>query len=276
MGARIASAVCDAFPPVPCSCPPLARAAAWSWVMGARLLRARGGWLPACRFFAPALLSAGASSFSLSTAMPEALPGACEYLHWETQPKGKAAADIAPAAPKAPTAAQQAAAAQQARLAKLANAAPAPAPAPPAKADDDEMDLWGDEPLGDDLTAEEQANEERLAAIAAAHKAKKAAAGKLKKVINKSKIVLDVKPWDDETDLKAMEAACRTIVHPTNPEAIEWQASGLEDIGYGIKKLRIMCQVIDDDVSVDDDIVEVIQGFDDYVQSCDIFAFNKV
>ena len=100
--------------------------------------------------------------------------------------------------------------------------------------------------------------------------------GKLKKVINKSKVVLDVKPWDDETDLKAMEAACRTIVHPTNPEAIEWQASGLEDIGYGIKKLRIMCQVIDDDVSVDDDIVEVIQGFDDYVQSCDIFAFNKV
>jgi hypothetical protein len=170
--------------------------------MGARLLRARGGWLPACRFFAPALLSAGASSFSLSTAMPEALPGACEYLHWETQPKGKAAADIAPAAPKAPTAAQQAAAAQQARLAKLANAAPAPAPAPPAKADDDEMDLWGDEPLGDDLTAEEQANEERLAAIAAAHKAKKAAAGKLKKVINKSKIVLDVKPWDDEAGLR--------------------------------------------------------------------------
>jgi elongation factor 1-beta len=162
----------------------------------------------------------------------------------------------------------------------VAEEAPAPEKAAAAAAEggggDEEMDLWGDEPLGDDLTAEEQANEERLAAIAAAHKAKKAAAGKLKKVINKSKIVLDVKPWDDTTDLKAMEAACRTIVHPSNPEAIEWQASGLEDIGYGIKKLRIMCQVIDDDVSVDDDIVEVIQGFDEYVQSCDIFAFNKV
>jgi len=50
----------------------------------------------------------------------------------------------------------------------------------------------------------------------------------------------------------------------------------LEDIGYGIKKLRIMVQVVDDDVSVDDDLVEVICGFEDHVQSCDIFAFNKV
>ena len=138
------------------------------------------------------------------------------------------------------------------------------------------MDLWGDEPLGDELTPEEQANEDRLAAIAAAHKAKKAAAGKLKVVINMSKIILDVKPWDDTTDLEAMEKACRAIKHPTNPKAIEWQASQLEDVGYGIKKLRIMVQVIDDEVSVDDDLVETICGFDEYVQSCDVFAFNKV
>ena len=76
--------------------------------------------------------------------------------------------------------------------------------------------------------------------------------------------------------LEAMEAAVRAISHPTNPKAIDWQASQLEDVGYGIKKLRIMVQVIDDEVSVDDDLVEVICGFDDYVQSCDIFAFNKV
>ena len=50
-----------------------------------------------------------------------------------------------------------------------------------------------------------------------------------------------------------------------------------EDIGYGIKKLRIMVQVIDDEVSVDDDLVErIVDEFDDHVQSVDIFAFNKV
>jgi translation elongation factor EF-1beta len=95
---------------------------------------------------------------------------------------------------------------------------------------------------------------------------------KLKKVTGMFKIVLDVKPWDDETDLAAMEAACRSIKHGTNPEAIEWQASTLEDVGYGIKKLRIVVQVWDDDVS---DLVEMIVGFDEYVQSCDIVASDE-
>ena len=37
-----------------------------------------------------------------------------------------------------------------------------------------------------------------------------------------------------------------------------------------------MVLVIDDEVSVDDDLVEAIIGFEDYGQSCDIHAFNKV
>ena len=38
-----------------------------------------------------------------------------------------------------------------------------------------------------------------------------------------------------------------------------------------------MVQVIDDEVSVDDDLVEKItEDFDEHVQSVDIFAFNKV
>ena len=64
--------------------------------------------------------------------------------------------------------------------------------------EEDGGDLWGDE---DDDEEAEAENEKRLAAIAAAHKAKKAAAGKLKVVIAMSKIVLDVKPWDDATDM---------------------------------------------------------------------------
>ena len=139
--------------------------------------------------------------------------------------------------------------------------------------EDDGGDLWGDD---DDDEAADEENEKRLAAIAEAHRQKKIAAGKLKAVINMSKVVLDVKPWDDETNMKELEVLVRGIKHATNPKAIEWQAGQLEDIGYGIKKLRIMVQVVDDDVSVDDDLVEVICGFEDHVQSCDIFAFNKV
>ena len=153
-------------------------------------------------------------------------------------------------------------------------AAPAPAAAAAEDEEEDGGDLWGDE---DDDEEAEAENEKRLAAIAAAHKAKKAAAGKLKVVIAMSKIILDVKPWDDTTDMAELEKLVRGIKHATNPKAIEWQAGGLEDIGYGIKKLRIMVQVIDDEVSVDDDLVErIVDEFDDHVQSVDIFAFNKV
>ena len=155
--------------------------------------------------------------------------------------------------------------------------APEPEVAAPAPAEEEaaggEDDLWGDD--DDDEEADEE-NEKRLAAIAEAHRQKKLAAGKLKVVINMSKVILDVKPWDDETDMKELEKLVRSIKHDSNPKAIEWQAGQLEDIGYGIKKLRIMVQVIDDDVSVDDDLVEKIVGFEDHVQSCDIFAFNKV
>ena len=199
----------------------------------------------------------------------EELPGACEYVAWDMpqpwlQPTQKELDAVAAAR-----------AAQQARLDALAKAAapaPAPAPAPPPAAAEED-DLWGDD--DDDAEADEE-NEKRLAAIAEAHRQKKLAAGKLKVVINMSKVILDVKPWDDATDMKELEKLVRSIKHPTNPKAIEWQAGQLEDIGYGIKKLRIMVQVIDDDVSVDDDLVEKIVEFEDHVQSCDIFAFNKV
>ena len=153
-------------------------------------------------------------------------------------------------------------------------AAPAGAPAAAEAAEEDEGDLWGDD---DDDEEAEAANEARLAAVAEAHKQKKIAAGKLKVVVGLSKIVLDVKPWDDATDMKELEKLVRSIKHPKDEKFIDWQAGELTDIGYGIKKLRIMVQVYDDEVSVDEDLVEVIQdSFADHVQSCDIFAFNKV
>lgn len=49
----------------------------------------------------------------------------------------------------------------------------------------------------------------------------------------------------------------------------------LVPVGYGIHKLQIMCVVEDDKVSVDL-LVEKIQDFEDFVQSVDIAAFNKI
>ncbi|MCP6116909.1 hypothetical protein NL387_26845, partial [Klebsiella pneumoniae] len=72
------------------------------------------------------------------------------------------------------------------------------APAPAAKDDDDDdVDLFGSGDEEEDAEAE-RIREERLKAYAD-KKSKKPA------LIAKSSILLDVKPWDDETDMKEME-----------------------------------------------------------------------
>lgn len=44
-----------------------------------------------------------------------------------------------------------------------------------------------------------------------------------------------MKPWDDETDMKALEDAVRSIEKP----GLVWGSSKLVPIGFGIKKLQI-------------------------------------
>lgn len=55
-------------------------------------------------------------------------------------------------------------------------------------------------------------------------------------------------------------------------------AAKLVAVGYGIKKLTIMMTIIDDLVSVDTLIEErlTVEPASDYIQSCDIVAFNKI
>lgn len=144
--------------------------------------------------------------------------------------------------------------------------------APKEKTDDD----FGDDLFGDTDSDEEEAlkaQEERAQAALAAKEvrdAKKAEAGK--KAVAKSSVVLEVKPWESDTDMAAMEAAVRAIDTP----GLTWGASKLQEIGYGIKKLVIMCTIIDELVPSTDDITEKIEAFEDFVQSCDIAAFNKL
>lgn len=138
------------------------------------------------------------------------------------------------------------------------------APAKPAADDDDDdVDLFGSEDEEESAEAA-KLKEERLAAYNA-KKSKKPA------LIAKSSIILDVKPWDDETDMKEMETSVRSI----EMDGLLWGAAKLVPVGYGIKKLQICCVIEDDKVSVDE-LQEKIQDFEDFVQSVDIAAFNKI
>ncbi|XP_047348351.1 probable elongation factor 1-delta isoform X2 [Vespa velutina] len=129
--------------------------------------------------------------------------------------------------------------------------------------DDEDIDLFGSDSEGEDAEAA-KIREERLAAYAA-KKAKKPA------LIAKSNIILDVKPWDDETDMKIMETEVRKI----ETDGLLWGAAKLVPLAFGIHKLQISCVVEDDKVSVDW-LTEQIQEIEDYVQSVDIAAFNKI
>ena len=51
-----------------------------------------------------------------------------------------------------------------------------------------------------------------------------------------------MKPWDDETDMGAMEKAVRTI----EMDGLVWGVSKLVPLAYGIKKLQIVCVVEDE------------------------------
>ncbi|XP_018404956.1 PREDICTED: elongation factor 1-delta-like isoform X1 [Cyphomyrmex costatus] len=131
------------------------------------------------------------------------------------------------------------------------------------KDDNEDIDLFGSDSEGDDLEAA-KIREERIAAYTA-KKSKKPA------LIAKSNIVLDVKPWDDETDMQEMEKEVRKI----EIDGLLWGASKLMPLAFGIHKLQISCVVEDDKVSVDW-LMEQIQDIEEYVQSVDIAAFNKV
>ncbi|KAJ6808254.1 elongation factor 1-delta-like [Iris pallida] len=133
--------------------------------------------------------------------------------------------------------------------------------APAAEEDDDsDVDLFGEE-----TEEEKKAAEERAAAVKASTK---------KKESGKSSVLLDIKPWDDETDMKKLEETVRSI----KMEGLLWGASKLVPVGYGIKKLQIMMTIVDDLVSVDTLIEETltVEPANEYIQSCDIVAFNKI
>ncbi|CAL8345238.1 unnamed protein product [Merluccius merluccius] len=147
-------------------------------------------------------------------------------------------------------------------------AAPIPFQAAPQKKvevddddEDDDLDLFGSDEEDAETTRIKQ---ERIDSYAA-KKAKKPV------LIAKSSILLDVKPWDDETDMAKLEECVRSV----QADGLLWGASKFLPVGYGIRKLQINCVVEDDKVGTDL-LEEEITKFEDYVQSVDVAAFNKI
>merc|ERR1712080_539148 len=57
--------------------------------------------------------------------------------------------------------------------------------------------------------------------------------------IAKTNVLLDVKPWDDETNMDDMLKSIKTI----EKDGLVWGANKLVPVGYGINKLQVMCVV---------------------------------
>ncbi|KAK3716403.1 hypothetical protein LTR37_006553 [Vermiconidia calcicola] len=132
-----------------------------------------------------------------------------------------------------------------------------------AEDDDDDVDLFGSE----DEEVDEEAEKLKAQRLEEYRKKKE---GKTKPAA-KSIVTLDVKPWDDETDMKELEAAVRGV----EKDGLVWGASKLIAVGFGIKKLQINLVVEDDKVSLEE-LQEQIDEFEDYVQSSDIAAMQKL
>lgn len=123
--------------------------------------------------------------------------------------------------------------------------------------EDDDVDLFGEE------TAEDKAANE--ARKAAAEGSKKAAP------VSTSAVIFDIKPWDEETDMDALEAGVRAVTFPS----LEWKAGERVHVVGKIFALRILCHFTDDVFAVEEDLKGAIELLEDMVQSVDIFAWNR-
>lgn len=132
----------------------------------------------------------------------------------------------------------------------------------PNAADDDDVDLFG---------SDDEVDEEAERVKAERVKEYEARKANKPKPVQKSVVTFEVKPWDDETDMKAMEEAVRAV----EMDGLVWGASKLVPIGYGVNKLQITLVVEDDKVSMDE-LQEQVQELEDYVQSTDIAAMQKL
>jgi len=87
----------------------------------------------------------------------------------------------------------------------------------------------------------------------------------------KSVVTLDVKPWDDETDMEQLTANVLKI----EQDGLLWGRHQLVAVGFGIKKLQINLVIEDEKVSLDE-LQQKIEEDEDHVQSTDVQAMQKL
>jgi len=143
---------------------------------------------------------------------------------------------------------------------KAAKKAPAP------KADDDDMDdMFGDD-SDDEMSAEELKKAKEMKIHAAKEAQKKA------KKVDRTQCVFEIKPWDAEQSLDDLAAK----IKKTEFKGLSWgEAHKLVPVAFGIKKLIVSCIVVDDEVALDD-VTDLIEGFEDEVQSVDLATMNRL
>ncbi|CAM9236067.1 unnamed protein product [Ascophyllum nodosum] len=125
-------------------------------------------------------------------------------------------------------------------------------------------DLFDDEECGEPPAPKEESRAEKMALIKAAKDAKKR--------VDRSQIIFEVKPWDTEVDLKALFDKITNV----KIDGLVWgEAHKLVPVAFGVKKLVLSCVVEDDKVGVED-ITDVIEGFEEEVQSVDMATMNKI
>merc|ERR1712146_495059 len=172
-----------------------------------------------------------------------------------------------------------------------------PVVAAKSKDDDDDSDSDDD---SEDLAA--QLAKQAAEAKKAANKRKK------RRPPERSEIILDVKPFDDQTDLEALAAKIKATRLPdlrdkeypgANEDGDTWDflekeaqkiddritlESGhhwgenhhLEEMAFGIKKLRLQC-VVENELVGSDLLVDLIQEtWPNEVQSVDVASFQKM
>ncbi|KAL8795245.1 MAG: hypothetical protein Q9195_002256 [Heterodermia aff. obscurata] len=135
------------------------------------------------------------------------------------------------------------------------------APAAEEEEDDD------DNLFGSDESEDEDAKKQKEANLAAYRKKKE---GKVKPAA-KSMVTLDVKPWDDETDMVALEKTLRSI----EMDGLTWGSGKLVPLAFGIKKLQVNFVVEDEKVSIDE-LQAQIEEDEEHVQSTDVAAMMKL
>lgn len=81
---------------------------------------------------------------------------------------------------------------------------------------------------------------------------------------------MDVKPTSTDVNMEDLTKKVKQIEMP----GVKWLGSSLIDVAYGIKKLRIMCQIVDDLINPDTIREEIEARFEEDVQSTDVFAFQ--